>query len=352
MSKDKNLVKAGIASAAVHVLVVSVGCLNVFEPQVNGDMFLNVELAGAAEMQQAVENYKSQQEDFRSKPEEVYQKKTESKSQEILEEQQVKGPSVVEHLPESEPEPESEIEELTEVGGESLPSELKSEEILNLEKEKAEKKKQEKFRKERERKRRLEEKRKKERKKKEAERRKRKRLEAIKKLEKKKKAKKQRLAKIADAVKKNNEAKKNDSFSNMLKNERDAWSRSSNRSGFGNGNGLGSYGDGMGFVDSDAAIVSSQIIPHWVVAGGVRNAETLIIRIRIKMKDNGEIPASSIEIIDKDRYNSDSVFRSAADSARRAILKASPLKIPAEKKHLFKDFEISFNTDKALGARR
>ncbi len=108
----------------------------------------------------------------------------------------------------------------------------------------------------------------------------------------------------------------------------------------------------MGFVDSDAAIISNQIIPHWVVASGVKNAETLIIRIRIKVKDNGEVPASSIEILDKDRYNSDAVFKSAADSAKRAILKASPLKIPAEKMHLFRDFEISFNTDKALGVRR
>lgn len=358
MSKDKNLVKAGIASAVVHVLVVSVACLNVFEPQINGDMFLNIELAGAAEMQQAVEDYKNNQENLRPNPEEIQQEKPKSTFQETSEMQQEKDPNVVEPSPEpeAEPEPEPEVDESKEKG-EALPQELKKEEALRLEKlekEKIEKEKQEKLRKERERKRRLEEKRKKEKKKKEAERRRKDRLEAIKKLEKKKKAKKQRLAKIADAVKKNNESKKkmNDSFSDMLKNERDAWNRSSSGSGFGNGNGLGSYGDGMGFVDSDAAIVSSQIIPHWVVAGGVKNAETLIIRVRIKMKDNGEIPASSIEILDKDRYNSDSVFRSAADSAKRAILKASPLKIPAEKMRLFKDFEISFNTDKALGARR
>ena len=54
-------------------------------------------------------------------------------------------------------------------------------------------------------------------------------------------------------------------------------------------------------------------------------------------------------ILDMDRYNSDYVFRSAADSAKRAILEASPFKIPSEKMYLFRDFEFSFNTDKALG---
>ncbi|MBO7537547.1 MAG: hypothetical protein J6T29_04375, partial [Alphaproteobacteria bacterium] len=203
-------------------------------------------------------------------------------------------------------------------------------------------------------KRRLDKNKKEQKNKKDAVRRSKTRLEAIKRIEKKNKEKKKRLAKIADAVKNNNAKKKQeDSFSKMLKSEKKTMSRFSGSKGNGgSGNGLGSYGDGMGFVDSDAAIISNQIIPHWVVAGGVKNAESLTIRIRIKVKDNGEVPASSIEILDKDRYNSDSVFKSAADSAKRAILRASPLKIPAEKMHIFRDFEISFNTDKALGVKK
>ncbi len=42
LSENKNLVKAGLASAAVHGLVVAFGCLNIFEPLVYEDMFLNV----------------------------------------------------------------------------------------------------------------------------------------------------------------------------------------------------------------------------------------------------------------------------------------------------------------------
>ena len=354
--KDKSLIKSGVASAGVHGFVLALGCLNIFEPSLYEDVFLNVEIAGASETQQILDDYNNHPEDFQPKLEEIQQKEFlhEYKQEEISEDQLVKGPSIVEPPLKL----EHEITEESQGKGEALPPELKNEEILRLEKEKlekekAEKGKQEKLRREREEKRRLDEKRRKEKKKKEAERRRKRRLEAIKKLEKKKKAKKQRLTKIADAVKKSNESKRktDDSFSNMLKSERNTWSSSSNGLG-GNGNGLGSYGDGMGFVNSDAAIVSNQIIPHWVVASGVKNAETLIIRVRIKVKDNGEVPASSIEILDKDRYNSDSVFRSAADSARRAILKASPLKIPAEKMHLFRDFEINFNTDKALGVSR
>lgn len=392
-SENKNLIKAGLASATLHGLVVSFGFLNIFEPRIENDMFLNIELAGAAEMQQALKDFhngpiieepqpKSEiiptkellPEEARPKlpkPEEIKQPEPLPEQpvpqpvpryEEIPEEQLVKGPSIVE--PEPEPEKEPEIEEQPQELGESLPAELKDEEALRIEKleqeklekerlerEKAENERQEKLRKERERKRRLEKK------KKEAIRRRKKRLEAIKRIEKKNKEKKKRLAKIADAVEKNNNAKKkqDDSFSKMLKSEKKTLGRfsgSKGNVGSGNGNGLGSYGDGMGFVDSDAAIISNQIIPHWVVAGGVKNAESLIIRIRIKVKDNGEVPASSIEILDKDRYNSNSVFKSAADSAKRAILRASPLKIPAEKMHIFRDFEISFNTDKALGVRK
>ncbi len=349
VSEDKNLIKAGLTSAAIHSLVVAFGFLDVFEPQVYEDMFVNVEIAGASEMHQAVEDYDKSSVIEKPQPEPKSNHAEELKSepkQEIPEEQLVKGPSIVE------PEPVSEIDDQPQEKGEALSLELKNEEALRLEKEIAEKERQEKLRKEKEEKRRLEEKLKKEKKKKEAERRRKKRLEAIKKLEKRKKAKKRRLAKIADVVKKNEESKKKDAFSQMLNSERKTWNRSSNGSGIGHGNGLGSYGDGMGFVNSDAAIVSNQIIPHWVVAGGVKDAETLIIRVRIKVKDNGEVPASSIEILDKDRYNSDSVFRSAADSAKRAILKASPLRIPADKMHLFRDFEINFNTDKALGVNR
>ena len=56
-SENKNLIISGLASVAIHGLVVLLGCLNIFEPRINNDMFLNIELAGAAEMQQALEDY-------------------------------------------------------------------------------------------------------------------------------------------------------------------------------------------------------------------------------------------------------------------------------------------------------
>ena len=417
-SENKNLMISGLASAALHGLVVAFGCLDIFEPQINNDMFLNIELAGAAEMQQALDDYNNDRsiiekpqpkipeqkepEHKEAEQKEIQQEEpqpeqqpnespVESEPKEIHEDLLVKGPSIVEPRPEPisesdseaepEPDPESEEENQPQESEDenALPAELqnlRNEEILRLEEERLEqekkleqermekeKAKQEQLRKEEERRRKKERQKKlrekKLKKKKEAARRRKKRLEAIKRIEKKNKERKNRLAKIADAVKKNEEKKKkkkNNAFAQMLKKEKNSLSKSSygkpKGNGMGNGNGLGSYGDGMGLTDSDAAIISSQIIPHWVVAGGVKNAETLIIRIRIKVKDNGEVPASSVEILDKARYNSDRVFKSAADSAKRAILQASPLKIPAEKMHLFRDFEFSFNTDKALGVKK
>lgn len=247
---------------------------------------------------------------------------------------------------------------------ERLAEEARQAEEARKAEEEARKAEEERLRLEEEEKKRLEEEKKakeEEKKKREAELKRKKELEAIKRIEKKKKEREQRRKKIAQQLKKDEEKKKAEAkkkkaqqakkkeqdFENMLKKEKKSIAKARG-SGVGQGNGLGSYGDGMGLTESDAAIISSQVVPHWIVPGGVKNAESLIIKIRIKLKDNGEVIPSSVQILDMDRYNSDFVFKSAADSAKRAILEASPFKIPSNKMHLFRDFDFSFNTDKAL----
>ncbi len=405
-----------LGSTLVHCAVLTLGCAHIFKPQPAKNMFLNIELAGAAELQQALDNYKETPatpvaQEINPEPEQKTEPVSESVPEPVPEpipepvpqpepviepkpelipepmpkpqpipsepkEELVFGPKMIETPepvsepePAPAPEPEPEIEELP-PSEYALPKELLEERQRKLEEEKKlleEKKRQEK----REARRKMvrerreaarKKKRLKAKKKKEAALRRKKRLDALKRIQ-KKKSRKNRLSKIAEVVKKNNEEKKkkellakkkkDNAFNDMMKYEKKNYASKAPKktSGIGGyGNGLGSYGDGMGVTESDAAIISSQIVPHWVVAGGVKNAEKLIIRIRIKVKDNGEV--SFVEIIDKDRYNSDRVFKSAADSAKRAILQASPLKIPADKMHLFRDFDFSFNTDKALGVKK
>ncbi|MBE6446978.1 MAG: cell envelope integrity protein TolA [Alphaproteobacteria bacterium] len=368
MRRDKSYFTPHVLlSAACHLIVFLIGFGGIFRFSSKDMISIDVEIAGAAEMNQAFEDFS-----HRAVPQDIPENNepiTETKSEnlpEVVAETELNQfveqtePSITEDVLSNQLQDVIEDDpDFTENDEEETlrleERQKEADEILKKEQQKAEKDRQQveeqaKIRKE------------------EAEKqerlRKKKELEALKKIEQKKKARKNRLAQIAAASKKIDAKKKADEeFDRMLRNEKKTFidkSKKGNsvnnkflkgikRNGMGHGNGLGRFGDGQGFNDSDASIISSQVIPHWVVSGGVKNAESLIIKIRIKLKDNGEVIPSAIEILDLNRYNSDHVFRSAADSAKRAILEASPFKIPAEKMHLFRDFEFSFNTDKALG---
>ncbi len=392
MPKERKFISF-IYSLIVHGLVIVFILSDIWYPNPSTDFSMNVEIAGAAEMQKALDNYNQNEskiveqvepkEDITNEQllenpekEEVIQKieqvepEKDIKIEEQLPENQEKEEVVQNGITNEIPPLNEELIDATDVPYKQEDVQSKSqedispvessqtiiepdpnEEALRLKEEEEQKRKEEIKRAEEQAKKEKEEKLKKR-----QELRRKKEMEAIKRIEKKKKERKNRLAKLAKEAKKIDDKKKrSDAFdkmlarekSNIIKNSKKNNTKISKIPGFGNG--LGSYGNGKGFTDSDAAIISSQIIPHWVVPGGVRNAESLIIKIRIKLKDNGEVIPSSIEILDMDRYNSDYVFRSAADSAKRAILEASPFKIPSEKMYLFRDFEFSFNTDKALG---
>jgi hypothetical protein len=118
------------------------------------------------------------------------------------------------------------------------------------------------------------------------------------------------------------------------------------------GGGAGSFGIGDNLSESDYNMIHAQIKPHWVVPSGVKDADNLVIGIKIKLKDNGEVIASELKIIDEARYETDHIFRAAADGAKRAILDASPLSIPKDKMNLLKDGVIfMFNVGKAISRR-
>ncbi|MDR1561231.1 MAG: hypothetical protein LBS23_02650 [Holosporaceae bacterium] len=172
-------------------------------------------------------------------------------------------------------------------------------------------------------------------------------MEVIRKAEKKKakeKARKKLLEIAGQAAKK----KKNEIFDKML-----AGSIADMKKAIGrgkNGNGLGFSGSGSGVLtEGDYEVISSQIYPHWAVPSGIKDVENIIIEIRVQLKETGEVIPSSIKILDEKRYTTDYIFRAAADSARRAVLEASPLKIPRDKIKIFRDFILRFNLKEALG---
>jgi hypothetical protein len=112
---------------------------------------------------------------------------------------------------------------------------------------------------------------------------------------------------------------------------------------------INSDGGAYGLNSKDYEMISSQIYPHWAVPSGVKDVENIIVEIHLEIRDNGTVIPDSIKILDVSRYSSDYSFRAAADSARRAILEASPLKIPRDKIELFRKFTLRFNLKEALG---
>ncbi|MDR2781560.1 MAG: hypothetical protein LBB21_03870 [Holosporaceae bacterium] len=177
--------------------------------------------------------------------------------------------------------------------------------------------------------------------------------EVIKHAEKKKAKEKSRkkileITENAEKEKKTIKKKKNDStFDKMLNSSINDLKKVSGKGN--NGTGASSFGSGVSLTDADYEMISSQIYPHWSVPSGIRDVENIIIEIEVQLRDNGEVIPSSVKILDYNRYASDYIFRAAADSARRAVLEASPLRIPRDKMGMFKNFVLRFNLKEALG---
>tara|TARA_Y100000588_G_scaffold212178_1_gene226267 strand:- start:1901 stop:2899 length:999 start_codon:yes stop_codon:yes gene_type:complete len=72
-----------------------------------------------------------------------------------------------------------------------------------------------------------------------------------------------------------------------------------------------------------AAVIKDRVEANWSVPAGARDAGNLVVNIRIRLGRDGVV--QSAEILDVD-YAADSNLRTMAESARRAVQKASPIK--------------------------
>lgn len=105
----------------------------------------------------------------------------------------------------------------------------------------------------------------------------------------------------------------------------------------------------------DAVATTSEIdaIRHrieqcWNIPAGARDAEKLVVSIRIWVNPDGTV--RDARILEQGRM-SDPFFRTAAESALRAVLnpRCSPLPIPPKKYDQFKEMVLDFNPREAAG---
>ncbi len=99
---------------------------------------------------------------------------------------------------------------------------------------------------------------------------------------------------------------------------------------------------------SEKDAIRSQFVKCWNVPAGVKDAHQLIVTLRIKVNQDGSVTDAKL-VQDESRYNSDTIFRAAADSAIRAVWQCSPLKnLPQDKYGNWKDMELIFDPKEML----
>jgi len=107
-------------------------------------------------------------------------------------------------------------------------------------------------------------------------------------------------------------------------------------------------------LDAVATISEIDAIRHrieqcWVIPAGARDADKLVVSIRVWVNPDGQV--RDARILDQDRL-SEPFFRTAAESALRAVLnpRCSPLPIPPKKYDQFKEMVLDFNPKRAAGS--
>jgi len=96
---------------------------------------------------------------------------------------------------------------------------------------------------------------------------------------------------------------------------------------------------------SELAGIRRQIERCWNVPVGVPGLEAMRVSLRIQLEADGSVREVSIE--DQGRLDSDSGFRTVAESARRAVLTCR-LSLPAEKYVVWRDMVLTFSPGDAL----
>lgn len=94
---------------------------------------------------------------------------------------------------------------------------------------------------------------------------------------------------------------------------------------------------------SEQDALRSQLAKCWNILPGARDAQNLVVEVALDM--NPDATVRRAEIVNKRRYNSDSFFRAAADSALRAVRHpyCTPLRLPLDKYSQWRTITISFD---------
>lgn len=90
-------------------------------------------------------------------------------------------------------------------------------------------------------------------------------------------------------------------------------------------------------------MIREQIEPCWNVPVGARSLAGVSVTIHILMAPDGSVRSATP--LDAARMGDDPIYRAVAESAQRAALQCSPLKLPREDYDLWNDLQMIFRPD-------
>jgi outer membrane biosynthesis protein TonB len=94
---------------------------------------------------------------------------------------------------------------------------------------------------------------------------------------------------------------------------------------------------------SEMDALRRRIYKCWIVPAGARGAKDLVVDIDMEIGRDGTVLKATV--VDAKRMSTDSFYRAAGESAKRAVLdpKCNPLPLPADKYDQWKQLTFSFN---------
>jgi len=95
--------------------------------------------------------------------------------------------------------------------------------------------------------------------------------------------------------------------------------------------------------------VRQQIARCWNLPAGAKDAENLIIEIKVSMNPDGTVQEARIQ--NQSRMLADGFYRAAAESALRAVLnpRCQPFKLPRDKYNIWQSMTLTFNPREMFG---
>ncbi len=94
-------------------------------------------------------------------------------------------------------------------------------------------------------------------------------------------------------------------------------------------------------------IIQSKMAGCWRLEPGARNADDLIVVVRVWLNPNGSV--RNVKIIDEGLGQSNRYYQSAAENARRAILHCQPFDLPPKRYEIWRDMVLRFDPRRMFG---